>query len=209
MHEHSHTTTIVHRMFRITVPYTVQQTFRLGLLHMSEFQFCVATYSLNPVHHRAWRVLVTPECMLALRHCRAPLFLVQGVPLGAVLSRKKRSPLMPAWRAGGCSGCPRIHIIFLKLSVVFLYLKCFLLFLQRHYVLIQTDNTMMVTYKLMGGLRYFHLHLMVCRLIRWEYNRFLSGRRMFHICPTNISKFTLLSFNMLKHDKLILLLRSA
>lgn len=84
-----------------------------------------------------------------------------------------------------------------------------MLFLQRHYVLIQTDNTMMVTYKLMGGLRYFHLHLMVCRLIRWEYNRFLSGRRIFHICPTNISKFTLLSFNMLKHDKLILLLRSA
>lgn len=63
---------------------------RLGRLHTREFQFWGAAHGLDPRRHGARRVLVTPECALALRHWRTPSFFTQGagVPVGAILSRK-------------------------------------------------------------------------------------------------------------------------
>ncbi|KAK5921139.1 hypothetical protein CgunFtcFv8_024866 [Champsocephalus gunnari] len=61
---------------------------RLGRLHMREFQHWVAALRLDPVRHGARRVLVTMKCIMALRHWLHPTFLVRGVPMGAVLSRK-------------------------------------------------------------------------------------------------------------------------
>lgn len=57
---------------------------RLGHLHLREFQFWVAMHRLDPTRHGARRLLVTPECTLALRHWRASSFAVQA---GAVFTR--------------------------------------------------------------------------------------------------------------------------
>ncbi|KAK5920946.1 hypothetical protein CgunFtcFv8_024694 [Champsocephalus gunnari] len=61
---------------------------RLGRLHMREFQRWVAALRLDPVRHGAQRVMVTMKCIMALCHWLHPTFLVRGMPMGAVLSRK-------------------------------------------------------------------------------------------------------------------------
>lgn len=60
----------------------------LGRLHMREFQIWVAACGLDPVSHGARKVLVMPACTRTLHHWRALASLTQGVPVGAVLSRK-------------------------------------------------------------------------------------------------------------------------
>lgn len=55
---------------------------------MRKFQFWVVAHGLDPVGHGTQRMLVTPNCVLALHYWRALSFLMQEVPMGAVLSRK-------------------------------------------------------------------------------------------------------------------------
>lgn len=118
----------------------------LGHLYMRDFQFWVATHGLEGDGHTR-----------VLRQCRAPSFLPQGVAMGAVLSRKvvTTDGSLTGWASGhegrGMRGSwgmgfNRLHIHFLELSVVFLSLSFFLLFLQGHHVLGFRDNTTMVTY---------------------------------------------------------------
>eukprot|EP00064_Thunnus_orientalis_P007764 superscaffoldBa00000879_g7786 len=54
---------------------------RLGCLHMRDFQYWVASLRLDPVRHGVRRVLVTSECVRALRHWRASSFLTWGMPM--------------------------------------------------------------------------------------------------------------------------------
>ncbi|XP_029937836.1 uncharacterized protein LOC115380768 [Myripristis murdjan] len=161
---------------------------RLGRLHMREFQRWVASLRLDPVRHGARRVLVTPECIMALRHWRAPSFLTRGVPMGPVLSRKvvTTDASLSGWggihegravRGRWSIGLQRSHINFLELSAVFLSLKHFLPSLVGRHVLVRMDNTTTVAYiNRQGGLRSHRLHTLARRLILWSSERFLSLR---------------------------------
>ena len=161
---------------------------RLGRLHMRDFQMWVASHGLDPVRHGARRLLVTQGCTEALRHWRAPHFLTQGVPMGAVLSRKvvTTDASLSGWGGlhGGHSvrgrwspGLRQSHINFLELSAVFLSLKHFLPSLSGHHVLVRTDNTTTVAYiNRQGGLRSRRLHMLARELILWSSCRLLSLR---------------------------------
>lgn len=50
---------------------------QLGRLHMREFQVWTAPDRLDLTSHGARRLLVTPECTLAMRHWQASSFSVQ------------------------------------------------------------------------------------------------------------------------------------
>ncbi|XP_053173996.1 uncharacterized protein LOC128357652 [Scomber japonicus] len=161
---------------------------RLGRLHMREFQLWVASCGRDPVRHGARRVLVTPGCVRALRHWRAPYFLTRGVPMGSVLSRTvvTTDASLTGWggihegrsmRGRWSVDLQRSHINFLELSAVFLSLKHFLPSLMGHHVLVRTDNTTTVTYiNRQGGLRSRQLHMLARRLILWSCGRLLSLR---------------------------------
>ncbi len=74
----------------------------LGLLRMREFQIWTASQGIRPKSHLSRRVRVSPECMSALRHWRAPSFLRTGFPLGPVMLRKvvTTDASLMGWGAG-------------------------------------------------------------------------------------------------------------
>ncbi|KAK5924745.1 hypothetical protein CgunFtcFv8_017331 [Champsocephalus gunnari] len=165
---------------------------RLGRLHMGEFQRWVAALKLNPACHGARRVMVTVKCVMALRHWPHPTFLVRGVPMGAVLSRKvvTTDACLTGW-GGIYEGRPvrglwsrdlqRAHINYLEFLAVFLTLKRFLPFLRGHHVLVRTDNTTTILcINRQGGLRSLQLHMLARKLILW------SGRRLLSLRATHI-----------------------
>ncbi|KAK5930500.1 hypothetical protein CgunFtcFv8_026728 [Champsocephalus gunnari] len=161
---------------------------RLGRLHMREFQRWVAALKLNPARHGARRVMVTVKCVTALRHWLHPTFLVRGVPMGAVLSRRvvTTDACLTGWggiyegrsvRGLWSRDLQRAHINYLELLAVCLTLKHFLPFLRRHHVLVRTDNTTTISYiNRQGGLRSLQLHMLARKLILWSSGRLLSLR---------------------------------
>lgn len=58
----------------------------LGHLHMRDFQCWVATLKLQSMCHGAWKVMVMAELIFMLYPRHRLTFLVQGVPLGPVMS---------------------------------------------------------------------------------------------------------------------------
>ena len=161
---------------------------RLGRLFMKDFQRWVSSLRLDPVRNGARRVIVSAECVTALHRWRRPAFLLKGVPMGPVLSRKvvTTDASMSGW-GGICehrhvrglwsADLQRSHINYLELLAVFLTLKRFLSVLAGRHVLIRTDNTTTVAYiNRQGGLRSRHLHMLARRLILWSNKRLLSLR---------------------------------
>ncbi len=177
---------------------------RLGRLHMREFQRWVASLRLDPVRHGAQWIKVTADCVMALRHWRAPSFLTQGVSMGTVSSRKVVTTDASLFGWGGIyegrsvrgrwsQALQRLHINFLELSAVFLSLKHFLPFLSGQHVLVRTDNTTTVAYiNRQGGLRSPVLHTLARKLILWGSVHFLSLRAT-HVPGTLNSGADLLS----------------
>lgn len=55
------------------------------------------------MRHGAQRLIVTPECLMALRYWQVPTFLTKGLPMGTVLSRKVVTTNT------GLTGCGGIH----------------------------------------------------------------------------------------------------
>ncbi|KAK5935334.1 hypothetical protein CgunFtcFv8_020703 [Champsocephalus gunnari] len=128
------------------------------------------------------------KCVMALRHWLHPNFLVRGVPMGAVLSRKvvTTDACLMGW-GGVYEGRPvrglwsrdlqRSHINYLELLAVFLTLKRFLPFLRGHHVPVRTDNRTTISYiNCQGGLRSLQLHMLARKLILWSCGRLLSLR---------------------------------
>ncbi len=60
----------------------------LGLLRMRDFLNWTASQCICPKSRLSRRVHISPECMSALHHWRAPSFLRTGCPLGPVMLRK-------------------------------------------------------------------------------------------------------------------------
>ncbi|XP_029968087.1 uncharacterized protein LOC115403361 [Salarias fasciatus] len=125
---------------------------------------------------------------MALRRWRHPAFLVTGVPMGPVLSRKviTTDASMSGWggicedryvRGVWSEDLQRAHINYLELLAVFLTLRRFLPLLRGHHVLVRTDNTTTVAYiNRHGGLRSRQLHMLARRLILWSSVRLRSLR---------------------------------
>lgn len=129
-----------------------------------------------------WRVLVTPECARALRHWLVLSFLMQGVSMDTVLSRKliTTDASMIGW-AGVYEGqsvrCGwGVNKFSGALSGVSLP-ETLSPFLESHHILVRTENTMTVSYiNWQGGLCSRRLYMLACRLILWSCGSLLSLR---------------------------------
>lgn len=160
----------------------------LGRLHMRPFQRWVAGLCLNPSRHRHRNIIVTAECVRALRPWRREAFLTVGVAMGTVTARKviTTDASLRGWGAthegrtvsGKWSSQMQLcHINHLELQAVWLALRHFLPFIRRENVLIRTDNTTVVAYvNRQGGLRSHQLHMLARRLIMWASSHLLSLR---------------------------------
>lgn len=160
----------------------------LGRLHMRPFQRWVAALCLNPSRHRHRRVLVTAECVRALRPWRCDTFLTVGVAMGTVTARKVITTDASLWGWGAThegktvrgiwsSQMRLCHINYLELQAVWLALQHFLPLIRGQHVLVRTDNTTVVAYvNKQGGLRSHQLHTLAHRLIVWACSHLLSLR---------------------------------
>lgn len=158
----------------------------LGRLHMRPFQRWVAALCLNPSRHGHRRVLVTTECVRALRPWRCQAFLTVGVAIGTVTARKviTTDASLRGWGAthegrtvsGMWSSQMQLcHINYLELQAVWLALQHFLPLIRGQHVLVRTDNTTVVAYvNKQGGLRSHQLHMLAHRLIVWASSHVLS-----------------------------------
>lgn len=61
----------------------------LGLLHMRPFQIWTGVLHLDPWLHRSRKVRVSSRCLMALRPWRDRAYLVRGVTLGSIPSRRE------------------------------------------------------------------------------------------------------------------------
>lgn len=160
----------------------------LGRLHMRPFQRWVAALCLNPSRHKHRRVLVTAECVRALRPWRCDTFLTVGVAMGTVTARKVITTDASLWGWGAThegktvrgiwsSQMRLCHINYLELQAVWLALQHFLPLIRGQHVLVRTDNTTVVAYvNKQGGLRSHQLHTLAHRLIIWACSHLLSLR---------------------------------
>nr|XP_055040043.1 uncharacterized protein LOC129427314 [Misgurnus anguillicaudatus] len=160
----------------------------LGLLRMREFQHWIAAQRLCPKRHLNRRVVVSSQCMDALRYWRQRSFLESGTPLGTVSQRKVVTTDASLWGWGAVYEGRAIngkwpdtlqsaHINFLELLTVYLALKHFVRFLRNHHVLIRSDNTTAVAYiNRQGGTRSAQLHYLAQKLIVWGTKHFRSLR---------------------------------
>lgn len=160
----------------------------LGRLHMRPFQRWVAALRLNPSRHGHRRILVTAECVRALRHWRHKAFLTVGVAMGTITARKVITTDASLWGWGATyegrtvsgkwsSQMQLRHINYLELQAVSLALKHFLPLIRGQHVLVRTDNTTVVAYvNKQGGLRSHQLHMLAHRLIIWASSHLLSLR---------------------------------
>lgn len=164
----------------------------LGRLHMRPFQRWVASLGLNPARHGHRLVSVSLACVMALRPWRRTGFLLTGVAMGTILSRKvvTTDASRLGWGATHegrivngtwSSQMQLLHINCLELQAVSLALRHFLPFLRGQHVLVRTDNTTVVAYiNRQGGLRSRRLHMLAHRLIVWSSSH-LSSLRATHV----------------------------
>ncbi|XP_061590737.1 uncharacterized protein LOC133456285 [Cololabis saira] len=163
----------------------------LGLLHLRPLQMWFNSLQMDPRLHRWVKVKVTHQCLIHLHRWQDSTFLLHGVPLGSVPSRRevvttdaspqgwgavwqKRSVQGvwgPLWRGR--------HINVLELRTVYLALRHFLPFLRGKHVLVRTDNTSTVFHvNHQGGTRSLDSLNEARRLWMWAHPQLASLRAM-------------------------------
>lgn len=161
----------------------------LGLLELRPLQRWLYDLRLHPTLHRRRLIKVTYTCDKLLRPWRRKAYLLQGVPLAAVPSRREvitTDASLEGWgavwqcrtaRGRWDSLQRRQHINVLELQAVFLGLQCFRSDLAGRHVLVRSDNCTVVYYiNHQGGTKSLRCLKVARRLLRWAHRHLLSIR---------------------------------
>lgn len=170
----------------------------LGLLSLRPMQMWLNSLCLNPSRHahRHKRLHVSSHCLDSLSQWRDRSWVLTGVPLGSLPSRREvvHTDASPTGWGATCRGqvaqgqwSPALsgaHINVLELMAVRLALSHFLPVLQDRHVMVRSDSTMVVHHiNHSGGTRSPRLVFMTHQLLSWAAPRILSLRAM-HIPGT-------------------------
>lgn len=163
----------------------------LGLLSLRPLQMWLNSLRLDPTRHshRYIGVQVSPQCLRSLRQWRDRSFIVRGVPLGSLPSRREvvftdasSMGWGATWQGRMAQGtwspeqC-REHINVLEMMAVYLALRHYLPVLRGRHVLVRSDNTAVVYHiNHMGGTRSLRLLQWTQRLLTWAASEFASLR---------------------------------
>ena len=122
----------------------------LGLLHVWPFQIWTGVLHLDPLLLRSRKVRVSSRCLMALRPWRDRAYLVRGVTLGSIPSRREvvvTDASLSGWGAvwqhravSGLWSAQAQHINVLELRAIHLALRKFLPYLRGRHVLIRCEN---------------------------------------------------------------------
>ncbi|XP_077061833.1 uncharacterized protein LOC143714498 [Siphateles boraxobius] len=162
-----------------------------GLLYMRPLQWWLRTKGFSPRGNPLRTFKVTRRCLRALVMWRETWFLSKGPVLGALCRRitLTTDASLTGWGAV-MSGRPAQglwqdhhlswHINCLEMLAVFQALKHFLTDLRGHHVLVQSDNTSVVSYiNHQGGLRSRRLYKLARQILLWSQGKLLSLRAMY------------------------------
>ncbi|XP_049321018.1 uncharacterized protein LOC125781314 [Astyanax mexicanus] len=168
----------------------------LGLLELRPFQIWMNHLGLDPIRHKHRLVLIDQGCEEALVPWRRRSFLMAGVPLGVVASRREiittdasltgwgavwqRSAVQGSWSFHRAQD----HINLLELRAVYLALQHFLPQLQGRHVLVRSDN-MTVVYNInhQGCTRSLPALRLARSILTWANHR-LASLRAIHLAGT-------------------------
>jgi len=163
----------------------------LGLLSMSPYQRWVNSLHLNSTWHRSRLVKVTEQYFLTLTQWKKRSFLMKGVALGVIPSRREiiqtdasLSGCGVVWQHSMIRGLWKPEqatkdINTLELQAVQLALKHFVQALKNRHILIRTDNTSVVYHiNHQGGTRSSQSLRVAQDLLTWAFPRFASVRAM-------------------------------
>ncbi|XP_047454133.1 uncharacterized protein LOC125016013 [Mugil cephalus] len=164
----------------------------LGLLSLRPLQRWLHSFHFDVRWHRHRRLRVSRCCLLALAPWRERSFLLQGMPLGSIASRREAittDASLSGWGAvwqnrtaqGLWSARDRsVHINVLELWAVHRALLFFLPFLRGRHVLIRSDNVSTVSHiNHQGGTRSAQLLQASRDLLLWAVPRLASLRAMY------------------------------
>ncbi|XP_062372037.1 uncharacterized protein LOC134059609 [Sardina pilchardus] len=164
----------------------------LGLLSLRPLQRWLLSFRLDPQRHRHRRLKVSHRCLLALAPWRQRSFLLQGMPMGSIASRRETvttDASLSGWGAvwqnrtaqGLWSAQERSqHINVLELRAVHRALQAFLPLLGGRHVLVRSDNVSTVSHiNHQGGTRSAQLLQASWDLLLWAAPRLASLRAMY------------------------------
>ncbi|XP_028302770.1 LOW QUALITY PROTEIN: uncharacterized protein LOC114463422 [Gouania willdenowi] len=163
----------------------------LGLLSLRPLQRWVNSFHLDAERHRSRRLKVSQQCLCALAPWRDRAYLLRGVPIGSVPSRREAvttdaspSGWGAVWQSRTAQGRWPVedqgaHINVLELRAVHLALKHFLPHLRDKHVLVRSDNTSTVYHiNHQGGTKSARLLEVARELLTWAAPRLISIRAM-------------------------------
>lgn len=164
----------------------------LGLLALRPFQIWLNSLGLHHVRHRHRLVRVTTSCRRFLHPWRRRKYLTQGVPLGAIPSRREvvttdasQIGWGAVWQRQTARGRwspqqKRQHINVLELRAVLLALRHFLPALVGRHVLVRSDNMSAVYYiNHQGGTRSLQCLGVAQQLLQETHQHLLSLRAVY------------------------------
>ena len=164
----------------------------LGLLSLRPLQRWLHSFHLDVRWHRHRRLKVSRRCLLALAPWRDRSFLLQGMPMGSIASRRETvttdaslSGWGAVWQNRTAQGLwpaqvRSEHINVLELRAVHRALQLFLPFLGGRHVLVRSDNVSAVSHiNHQGGTRSARLLQASRDLLLWAAPRLASLRAMY------------------------------
>ena len=164
----------------------------LGLLSLRPLQRWLNSFHLDARRHRHRRLRASRRCLLALAPWRERSFLLQGMPMGSIASRREAvttdaslSGWGAVWQNRTAQGLWPVpdrseHINVLELRAVHMALQSFLPFLREKHVLVRTDNVSAVSYiNHQGGTRSARLLQVSRDLLLWAAPRLASMRAIY------------------------------
>ncbi|XP_073732565.1 uncharacterized protein [Misgurnus anguillicaudatus] len=164
----------------------------LGLLTLRPFQRWLNNRHLHPARHVHRLVRATHSCRRLLRPWGMREYLMQGVPLGSIPSRREvittdasQEGWGAVWQCRTVRGCwsplqQQQHINVLELQAVFFGLQHFLPEVAGRHVLVRTDNTTVVYYiNHQGGTRSLQCLKIAQQLLPWANQHLASLRAMY------------------------------
>ncbi|XP_075325299.1 uncharacterized protein LOC142383412 [Odontesthes bonariensis] len=164
----------------------------LGLLSLRPLQRWLHSFHLDARRHRHRRLAVSHRCLLALAPWRKRSFLLQGMPMGSIASRREAvttdaslSGWGAVWQNRTAQGLwpardRSQHINALELRAVHRALQAFLPFLRGRHVLVRSDNVSAVSHiNHQGGTRSALLLQASRDLLLWAAPRLASLKAMY------------------------------
>ncbi|XP_075336649.1 uncharacterized protein LOC142397191 [Odontesthes bonariensis] len=164
----------------------------LGLLSLRPLQRWLHSFHLDAKRHRHRRLAVSHRCLLALAPWKKRSFLLQGMPMGSIASRREAvttdaslSGWGAVWQNRTAQGLwpardRSQNINALELRAVHRALQAFLPFLRGRHVLVRSDNVSAVSHiNHQGGTRSALLLQASRDLLLWAAPRLASLRAMY------------------------------